>query len=151
MNWRYLPVMTWMIFFKRHINGTEIIPFNDYFLKIGVQVTQNALTKPSFGATVQNIGGKVIIKNIRAASAAEDAGLSVNDEVIACNGYRVDQAMFDAMMNGLALNDEAEVLLSRDEILFSTRVKITNYTRPQFLMAPTNNSSESLKFNYWLR
>ena len=138
-------------FFKRHINGTEIIPFNDYFLKIGVQVTQNALTKPSFGATVQNIGGKVIIKNIRAASAAEDAGLSVNDEVIACNGYRVDQAMFDAMMNGLALNDEAEVLLSRDEILFSTRVKITNYTRPQFLMAPTNNSSESLKFNYWLR
>ena len=138
-------------FFKRHINGTEIIPFNDYFFKIGVQVTQNALTKPSFGATVQNIGGKVIIKNIRAASAAEDAGLSVNDEVIACNGYRVDQAMFDAMMNGLALNDEAEVLLSRDEILFSTRVKITNYTRPQFLMAPTNNSSESLKFNYWLR
>ena len=77
--------------------------------------------------------------------------MSVNDEVIACNGYRVDQAMFDAMMNGLALNDEAEVLLSRDEILFSTRVKITNYTRPQFLMAPTNNSSESLKFNYWLR
>jgi hypothetical protein len=51
----------------------------------------------------------------------------------------------------LALNDEAEVLLSRDEILFSTRVKITNYTRPQFLMVPTNNSSESLTFNYWLR
>jgi len=51
----------------------------------------------------------------------------------------------------LALNEEAEVLLSRDEILFSSRVKITNYTRPQFFMTPTNNTTENLKFNYWLR
>jgi predicted metalloprotease with PDZ domain len=138
-------------FFKRYVEGTEIIPFATYFSKIGVDVKQNALTKPSFGATVQNSDGKVIVKSIRVGSAAEDAGLSVNDEVIACNGYRVDQAMFDAMMNGLALNEEAEVLLSRDEILFSLRVKITNYTRPQFFMTPTNNPSENLKFNYWLR
>jgi len=138
-------------FFKRYVDGTEIIPFATYFSKIGVDVKQNALTKPSFGATVQNSDGKVIVKSIRAGSAAEDAGLSVNDEVIACNGYRVDQAMFDAMMNGLALNEEAEVLLSRDEILFSSRVKITNYTRPQFFMTPTNNPTENFKFNYWLR
>ena len=139
------------IFFKKYIDGTEIIPFADYFSKVGVTVKQNALTRASFGATVQNSGGKVIIKSIRANSAAEDAGLSVNDEVIGCNGYRVDQAMLDGIMNGLEVNEEVELLLSRDEILFSVNVKITNYTRPQFILTPTNSVEEAAKFNYWLR
>lgn len=138
-------------FFSRYIFGTEIIPFDNYFSKIGVMVKQNALTKPSFGATVQNVGGKVIVKSIRATSAAENAGLSVNDEVVGCNGYRVDQAMFDAMMNGLAADDEVEVLVARDELLFSIDVKITNYTRPQFFITPSNTVDELAKFNYWLR
>ena len=138
-------------FFKKYIDGTEIIPFADYFSKVGVTVKQNALTRASFGASVQNSGGKVIIKSIRANSAAEDAGLSVNDEVIGCNGYRVDQAMLDGIMNGLAVNEEVELLLSRDDILFSVKVKITNYTRPQFILTPTNSVEEAAKFNYWLR
>ena len=139
------------IFFKKYIDGTEIIPFADYFSKVGVTVKQNALTRASFGATVQNSGGKVIIKSIRANSAAEDAGLSVNDEVIGCNGYRVDQPMLEGIMNGLEVNEEVELLLSRDEILFSVKVKITNYTRPQFILTPTNSVEEAAKFNYWLR
>jgi predicted metalloprotease with PDZ domain len=139
------------IFFKKYIDGTEIIPFADYFSKVGVTVKQNALTRASFGASVQNSGGKVIIKSIRANSAAEDAGLSVNDEVIGCNGYRVDQAMLDGIMNGLEVNEEVELLLSRDEILFSVKVKITNYTRPQFILTPSNSMEEAAKFNYWLR
>ena len=139
------------VFFKKYIDGTEIIPFADYFSKVGVTVKQNALTRASFGASVQNSGGKVIIKSIRANSAAEDAGLSVNDEVIGCNGYRVDQAMLDGIMNGLEVNEEVELLLSRDDILFSVKVKITNYTRPQFILTPTNSAEEAAKFNYWLR
>ena len=139
------------VFFKKYIDGTEIIPFADYFSKVGVTVKQNALTRASFGASVQNSGGKVIIKSIRANSAAEDAGLSVNDEVIGCNGYRVDQAMLDGIMNGLEVNEEVELLLSRDDILFSVKVKITNYTRPQFILTPTNSVEEAAKFNYWLR
>ena len=138
-------------FFKKYIDGTEIIPFADYFSKVGVTVKQNALTRASFGASVQNSGGKVIIKSIRSNSAAEDAGLSLDDEVIGCNGYRVDQAMLEGIMNGLEVNEEVELLLSRDEILFSVKVKITNYTRPQFILTPTNSVEEAAKFNYWLR
>jgi len=100
---------------------------------------------------VQNVGGKVIVKSIRATSAAENAGLSVNDEVVGCNGFRVDQAMFDAMINGLVTDDEVEVLVARDELLFSIDVKITNYTRPQFFVTPSNTVDELAKFNYWLR
>jgi hypothetical protein len=48
-------------------------------------------------------------------------------------------------------NEEVDLLLSRDEILFSVKVKITNYTRPQFILTPSNNLEEAAKFNYWLR
>ena len=75
----------------------------------------------------------------------------MNDEVIGCNGYRVDQAMLEGIMNGLEVNEEVELLLSRDEILFSVNVKITNYTRPQFILTPTNSVEAAAKFNYWLR
>ena len=54
-------------------------------------------------------------------------------------------------MNGLEVNEEVELLLSRDDILFSVKVKITNYTRPQFILTPTNSVEEAAKFNYWLR
>jgi hypothetical protein len=59
--------------------------------------------------------------------------------------------MLDGIMNGLEVNEEVELLLSRDDILFSVKVKITNYTRPQFILTPSNNLEEATKFNYWLR
>jgi hypothetical protein len=59
--------------------------------------------------------------------------------------------MLDGIMNGLEVNEEVELLLSRDDILFSVKVKITNYTRPQFILTPSNSMEEAAKFNYWLR
>ena len=107
--------------------------------------------KPSFGATVRQEGGNVLVKNVRSGSSAERAGISVNDEIIACNGYRVDQVALEGTMNSLKENDQVELLLSRDDILFSVNVKIVSYEKPYFTFTISKNEEKKALRNYWLR
>jgi predicted metalloprotease with PDZ domain len=138
-------------FFKNYIHGTEIIPYAEIFDKIGVSVKDVTTFKPSFGAAVREENGKIMVKSIRANSCAEDAGISVGDEIIGCNGFRVNQAMLEGIMNGLNISETAELLVAREEKLFSVKVKMTNFRKPQFQFQQEISSKNESLFNYWLR
>jgi len=138
-------------FFLKYIDGTEVIPYSMYFLPLGVEVSDVGGVKPVFGANVAEEGGKVIIKSIRANSSAEDAGLSVNDEIIACMNYRVDKSMLDALMNGAAVGDEFELTISRDKLMRKVIVKITGQKRSTFIFTTRHTDASLPLYNYWLR
>jgi len=138
-------------FFLKYIDGTEVIPYSMYFLPLGVDVSDVGGVKPVFGANVTEEGGKVIIKSIRANSSAEDAGLSVNDEIIACMNYRVDKSMLDALMNGAVVGDEFELTISRDKLMRKVIVKITGQKRSTFIFTNRHTDASLPLYNYWLR
>lgn len=138
-------------FFDKYINGTEIIPYNDYLSPLGIEVSESASIKPVFGATVAEEDGKVLVKSIRSGSAAEDAGISVNDEIIACAQYRVDKAMIDGIMNSAEINDEFELTLSRDKLIRKVNVKITGQKRVSYLFNHYPADATLPLYNYWLR
>ncbi len=138
-------------FFLKYIDGTEVIPYSMYFLPLGVEVSDVGGVKPVFGANVSEEGGKVIIKSISSNSSAEDAGLSVNDEIIACMNYRVDKPMLDALMNGAAVGDEFELTISRDQLMRKVIVKITGQKRSTFIFTNRHTDESLPLFNYWLR
>lgn len=138
-------------FFTKYINGTEIPPFNDILGAIGVNVESVGTTKSSFGAAFRQDGGKVIVRSIRSGSSAENAGLSVNDEVIGCNGFRVDQKAFEDFVNGLSTEETFKILISRDEILYELAVKMSDYTKPQFQFKLSADQKKVKLKNYWLR
>ena len=79
------------------------------------------------------------------------AGISVNDEIIACNGFRVNQGSLESTMNALKENEQVELLLSRDDILFSVNVKIAAFEKPYFTFTTTKNEDKKALRNYWLR
>jgi predicted metalloprotease with PDZ domain len=138
-------------FFLKYIDGTDVIPYSMYFLPLGVEVSDVGGVKPVFGANVSEEGGKVIIKSIRANSSAEDAGLSVNDEVIACMNYRVDKSMLDALMNGAAVGDEFELTISRDKLIRKVILKITGQKRSTFIFTNRHTDESLPLYTYWLR
>lgn len=138
-------------FFEKYINGTEIPPFNDILGAIGVNVESVGTTKSSFGAAFRQDGGKVIVRSIRSGSSAENAGLSVNDEVIGCNGFRVDQKSFEDFVNNLRTGETFKILVSRDEILYELQVKMSDYTKPQFQFKLSADQKKIKLKNYWLR
>ena len=91
------------------------------------------------------------MRNIRSDSAAEDAGLSVNDEIIGCNGYRVDNETFNAILNGLTAGESMEILFAREDQLFSTQLVMTNYEKPRFeYMVNTKNPETEKLYKFWL-
>jgi predicted metalloprotease with PDZ domain len=138
-------------FYAKYIEGTEIPPYNEYFSKVGVTVNYTGSKKPSFGATLKQEAGKVLVKNVRSESSAEKAGLSVNDEIIACDGYRVDQSACESYVNSMAEGDETELLISRDDIVFPLLVKMYTFEKPQFSFSISTNETTKNLFSYWLR
>lgn len=136
-------------FFAKYVDGTEIIPYKDFYGPVGLNVQDVTTSNPSFGASVREEGGKVIVKSVRFGSSAEEAGISVGDEIVGCNAYRVDQSMFEGMMSGMGNMETCDLLIAREEKLFSVHVTIRPYKKPQFLL--TKSISNEKRLHYWLR
>ena len=136
-------------FFAKYVDGTEIIPYKDFYGPVGLNVQDITSNNPSFGANVREEGGKVIVKSVRFGSSAEEAGISVGDEIVGCNAYRVDQSMFEGMMSGMGNMETCDLLIAREEKLFSVHVTIRSYKKPQFLL--TKSTSNEKRLHYWLR
>lgn len=136
-------------FFAKYVDGTDIIPYKEFYGPVGLNVQDVTTNNPSFGASVREEGGKVMVKSVRFGSSAEDAGISVGDEIIGCNGYRVDQSMFEGMISGMSSFESCEILVAREEQLFSVKAIIKPYKKPQFLL--TKSSANEKRLHYWLR
>lgn len=138
-------------FFARYVNGTETPPFNDILGAIGIDVESVGSAKPNFGAALRQDGNKVVVRSIRSGSAAENMGLSVNDEIIGCNGFRVDQASFESFLASLELGSEINILVARDELLFELSGNMTLYNKPQFQFKLSPDTKKVQLLEYWLR
>ena len=138
-------------FYAKYIDGTEIPDYNAQFSPIGLNVAYVGESKPSVGLSLSQSGGKTIVKGIRSNSAAEDAGLSVNDEVIGFNGLRADKSSLDSYFDNVITGEKINVLFSRDNELYSVDIIVTEYEKPKFKYEISEAQSTKKLFEYWLR
>lgn len=138
-------------FFAKYINGTEIPDFNSVFEKVGLGVEYVGVSRPSFGANYSQSGGSLTVTRIRSNSTAENGGLSVKDEIIGCNGYRVNQSDLEKVINELSVGQSIKLLVSRDNVLLELTFKMETYERPQFDVVPKNEGTRGKLMEYWLR
>jgi hypothetical protein len=59
--------------------------------------------------------------------------------------------MLDGMINSLTIGETAELLVARDENLFSVKIRMTNYRKPTFKFEKQTNSKYETEYNFWLR
>lgn len=137
-------------FFKSYVNGTETPSFKDYFAPLGVKVEYTGVKKANFGASFSPSNGKAMVKGIRANSSAETCGLSVNDEIIGINGFRVDASELDGIFNSFNVGDEVSMLVAREDILLELKATITAYERPSFKLSIDTSKKNDL-LEYWMR
>ena len=138
-------------FYAKYIDGTEIPDYNAQFSPIGLNVAYVGESKPSVGLSLSQSGGKTIVKGIRSNSAAEDAGLSVNDEVIGFNGLRADKSSLDSYFDNVITGEKINVFFSRDNELYSVDIIVTEYEKPKFKYEISEAQSTKKLFEYWLR
>lgn len=138
-------------FFAKYVHGTEIPDYNKIFAPVGMNVAYVGSKTPDAGLSVSASGGKTVIKQIRADSPAETAGLSVNDEIIGVNGFRVDSKDLTSYLAGLMEGDKVDVLYSRDDILGMTTMTIELYEKPQYSYSFGTGKVTQKLLDYWLR
>ena len=135
-------------FFANYVNGTQIIPYQKYFEPMGLIVKDLTSSQANIGATFE--GNEIVkVKAVRRASAAEDAGLSVGDEVLVCEGYRVNKPMLEGMLNSLSPGEDMMLTVARDEKVFQVKFIMKSYTKPQFSLQIKDANAPLL--TYWLR
>jgi len=135
-------------FFANYVNGTQIIPYQKYLEPMGLTVKEVTSSQTSIGATFD--GNEVVkVKAVRRGSAAEEAGLSVGDEVLICNGYRINKDMLEGMLNSLSSGESMMLTVARDEKVFQVKFIMKNYTKPQFSIQIKDANAPLL--TYWLR
>ena len=135
-------------FFTNYVNGTQIIPYQKYFEPLGIKVQDQTNTLTNFGAALEP--GEVLkVRTIRSGSAAEDAGICVGDEILGCDGYRINKTDLENKYNNLQPGVSIELLLSRDGKLFSTKCAMKTYAKPQFSLQIKDANAPLLL--YWLR
>ncbi|MEY4974775.1 MAG: hypothetical protein RLZZ55_1568 [Bacteroidota bacterium] len=135
-------------FFANYVNGTQIIPYQKYLEPMGLTVKDVTSSQTSIGATFD--GNEVVkVKAVRRGSAAEESGLSVGDEVLICNGYRINKDMLEGMLNSLSSGESMMLTVARDEKVFQVKFIMKNYTKPQFSIQIKDANAPLL--TYWLR
>lgn len=129
-------------FFAKYVRGTEIPDFKSILGKIGIQVVETPSQLPNAGISV---GGGGEIRYVRSNSAAEEAGLSPNDEILAVNGFRTKGSNAQSMLDGLAIGEKATVLYARDNVIQTCEITGKAYHKISYgFSLPENASNNNL-------
>ena len=115
--------MDW--FFKNYVYGTEKVDYAKFFDGVGVKLIRSR--KPAtatLGIRASDQGGKLIVNTVRSGSAAEKGGISVNDEIISIDNFRVNSGNWQSMISRKQVGDQIDVMLSRDGIILDYSIEL---------------------------
>jgi predicted metalloprotease with PDZ domain len=74
-------------FFSKYVAGTEEIPWNDFFLFVGLRVIETTATIADLGFTAsRSFDGPMIVSAVAVGSEAERVGLQTGDNILEIDG-----------------------------------------------------------------
>lgn len=110
-------------FFERYVRGTDLLPLAKLLPAFGVALQdQGSSGKPSLGLSLTDDGGWAKIGTVFDHGAAQQAGLSAGDTLLAVNGLRVGfkggKSNLDALLAPYRAGEKVELhAFRRDELL----------------------------------
>jgi predicted metalloprotease with PDZ domain len=127
--------------YDKYVNGTEAINYQTCLGYAGLDITDQAASSNDayLGAAAIQKDGKLIVNSVDRGSGAWNAGLNVNDEIIAVDGYRVSE--LDKAIAQKNTGETAVILISRDSRILSLDVKLSRNPTLKYKITPADNAS----------
>ena len=100
------------------------------------------------GVLSKKADGKILITNVYKNSPAVEAGLSVNDEIISVNGWRLNDKL-ETSINEFKVAQEITVMYSRDSKIRNTILTLVSSPMVDYYLSIENGDNGELK--RWLR
>lgn len=135
------------IFLAAH--STTELNYNRFFNAVGYELIDINRDKQelSLGIKIANQDGRIFIKQVERGSGAWDAGLSVDDELIAINGTRLDSSgkELDFILQNGATDDILDVLVSRDGLIRTIYTPLRRSNKQQWCIRERSNATAKEK------
>ncbi len=141
-------------FFNNTVAGTTTIDYKTIFSYAGCNIIDLITDKNEvvLGVRTKDVGGRLLISSVLRETAAYNAGLNVNDEIIAIDGYRVADNDMNKLISPHKKGDTIKVTVSRDGILRDIDVTLQNDSSVKYKIVPVEkpNKTQQLIYNKWL-
>ncbi len=139
-------------FFKRYIDGTEELPFNQYLEPFGLQLVPQIETEPYLGMRVGNEHGRDIIKFVEVGSPAQLAGIDPGDELLAIDGIKVTANQLSDRLKDYQPTDMIQVAVFHQDELRIYPVSLASPPASKYQVQPVVNPSatQTQNFDGWL-
>lgn len=137
-------------FFQQHVYGTAQIDYNKYLGYVGLKLVNNneGKVEPYFGANTSYTNGKLTVSSVMRGTTAYEAGVNVNDEIIAIDNYRVTDDL-NRIMGTRKVGDKINILVNRAGILQNMEAEVMKNPnisyRMQRVASPTPQQEALLK------
>lgn len=136
-------------FFQLYIYGVAPLPWEQSLSIAGLEVITNEPSRNlSLGVTVQDIDGKLRVTNVLPNSPAENAGVEINDEIIALNGYRFRASDFTERISSLSKEELITLLIFRNDKVKEIRLHNDGLGTPVYGIRKTPSPTPIQKMVY---
>ncbi len=111
-------------FFADYVDGTVELPLKKWLAPFGIALEWDAAKLPSLGIKTSDEAGSVKLATVYDGGAAQQAGLSAGDVLVALNGLRVTTSTLDKQLARYQAGDAISVHAFRRDELMSFNVRL---------------------------
>ncbi len=140
-------------FFRRYVDGTEELPFNQYLEPFGLQlIGEDEDAAPTLGVKVQTENGREVIKFVEMGTPANFAGIDAGDELLAIDGIRVQSQQLSDRLKDYQPGDTIQATVFHQEELRTYPVTLASPRPTRYQVIPLENPSSMQEENFagWL-
>ncbi|MGF7469287.1 PDZ domain-containing protein, partial [Alcaligenes nematophilus] len=128
---------------------TNELDYNSYFNRVGYSFinTSKDSNERSLGLKTHIVDGRILIKTTERNSAAWDAGLNVNDEIIAINNNRLDTAGkdLDFILETSEIDEILDILIARDGLIRTVHTPVRKSSKETWVIRKNTDASPRQK------
>lgn len=136
-------------FFAKYVRGREELDYNSILNGFGLKLETGSGNQAAYlGATTADVGGKLTVRAVAAGTAAYEQGLNTNDEIVAIDGLRANQAFLQSVIAEKRPNDKIKLTIFRFDELREIEITLGGRIPPNYKIVRMDNLTEDQKRLY---
>ncbi|HZI18629.1 MAG TPA: PDZ domain-containing protein [Pyrinomonadaceae bacterium] len=147
-------------FFRRYVRGREELEWDAALERVGLRLDttgEAAAGRPAgeranLGANLAQEGERLRVTNVPSDTAAYEAGLYANDQIVAVDGFRATRDFLNARLEEKRPGDVMTLTVFRNEELRTVNVRLAGRSEGAYRIVPVRNPSDAQRRAYqaWL-
>jgi predicted metalloprotease with PDZ domain len=127
------------------VRSTQPFAYDEHLAKVGLTLRAKGGRGGALGVRTRNEGSRVVLSSVLRDSAAERAGLSPGDEIIAIDGRRVEDSTLRRRLEARKPGESVELIYARRDFVRTTKVVLAEPSPDSYEIVVAQGAPEAAK------